>query len=414
MSFTKKIVKILHNKTTFEITFIVVLISLGFITFLSLCKSSGVAQRNIFYFDRSDTFMDFLNHLKYVALKDPYNSTYLSSGEKIYLPLSYLLFYPFSKLFDYIHLNPGIAKTDQLGLMSVVIFLIFICITFAIQLYELKNGQKAIRYFTVISLFVSGIFIFSIERANIIFISAIALTFFIRFYKSDNKFIRELALFALAVSSALKIYPAIFSILLIPDKRYKDFLRLIVYSLITAFLPFLFFNGGYTNLIILIKNIHEYNSEYMFSRISYAFGFSAIGGRLGLSEYQNLILSYISIFMLIIALLTAWSLEKFWKIILILSCALIISPANSGFYCGLYLFTPIILFLNEQDHPPIDWVYLFFLIIVLNPYQINKNILSTSSVISNLALILIYLILLVESTKSTIKIFTKKPLQQNG
>lgn len=383
----------------FSVVFLVSSLSLSAITFLTLCLSRGTRQTSVFFL-ANDSFMDFFNVLKYIAGRDPYNGAGL--GERAYPPLTYMILYPFSRLFDFTDQAAEAAKGSQLGIMSVVIFLVFLSIAFALLLYECKTGSRALRFWTLIALLSSGIMLFSLERANIIFLAAIGVLFFVMFYKSENRALRELAYIALAVATALKVYPALFGVLLLYDKKYLAALRLTFYGLVAGVAPFLFFAGGFANLPLLLNNVKENTQTYIYTAYGYRFGLIAEGLLFGLSEQSCGLLIAASFVLAAIAILTAWSLRKPWQTILALTCVLLITPMNSAYYCGLYFFLPIIMFLNEQEHRPVDWLYLLLMILVLNPYQIIYEQSFLTTAIANSAVIMLYLLICGEGAVSCI------------
>ena len=73
---------------------------------------------------------------------------------------------------------------------------------------------------------------FCLERGNILILSVVFAMFFIFFKDSDNKFIKELSYISLAMSAGIKIYPAVFGLTLIIEKKYKEALRLLFYGFI--------------------------------------------------------------------------------------------------------------------------------------------------------------------------------------
>lgn len=412
MTIYKAFVATLRKNITFNLFFIFVILSLSLITFYILCKSHGVLQRNIFFYNPNDSFMDFFNVNKYISSRDPYNSTYFPMSEKAYPPLTYLLLYPFSKFFDYINLSPGAARDSQLGIMSLLIFIVFSCSVLAVLLYEFTKGSKSVRFFTVLALFASGVSLFSLERGNIIYLSVICLLFFVMFYKSENKMLRELSYIALAISVALKVYPIIFASLILYEKRYKDIFKIGIYCIISFFLPFLYFKGGFNNIPIMIRNVGENTQAYMFSGYQYRFGLVSDSILFGLSNQTSLLFAKISVVILILAFLTTWSHKKYWKTVLCFTCALLSTPVNSGYYCGLYFFIPVVLFLNEKEHSLSDWYYLILMILVLNPYQITYHQLPLTTSISNLSVLLIYFTLCAESFIYSIRFIKTKMIKK--
>lgn len=409
------IAKKLNRKIMFELAFILSMSFLGIITFFILCKSGLKQQQGIFFNNENDYFMDFFNHIKYSNERDPYNCTYLPLCEKTYPPLSYLLLYPLTKLFDYSNQLPGSARTTQFGIMSVVVFLVFASVLFAIILYELKNGYKTIRFFTVLAIFMSGIMLFSLERANIIFLSAISLAFFIINYNNENRIFRELSYIALAVAIALKIYPVIFGVILLYNKQFKEIGRLIMYTIITIFLPFLYFKGGFLNIPLLIRNAQESNDAYILNGYQYRFGIIPDGIVFGLNKNDVTIIEgliLISFILCIVTMFISWSYEKHWKTILALTCAVLNTSVTSGYYCGLYIYVPIILFLNDDNHHISDWAYFILMVCILNPYQIEYENCNFTTIISNTSTIIIYIFLVVEGLNSSLRTILKNRIRK--
>lgn len=203
-----------------------------------------------------DTGMDFFNSIQYVKKKVPYTEL-----ETVYPPLANLLFYFLYKYipvetadlipetFDDI-LNARATYADmRVHQAPMMEFLCFV-VAALFALYKefqiiLKNSlvdEKMSERLAIAFCFPIGI-IYSIERGNIILISLFLLLYFVRNYNSEDKIQKELALIALAVSAGLKLYPALFGILLIADKKYKEAARTIVYGIAAFVLPFFFFEG---------------------------------------------------------------------------------------------------------------------------------------------------------------------------
>ena len=85
----------------------------------------------------------------------------------------------------------------------------------------------------------SGIALFSYERGNVIYLAVIGMVCFIEHYQSENKVLREWSFIALAFAAAIKGYPAIFGILLIWEKRWKEAILFNPFTHVLLLLPFL-------------------------------------------------------------------------------------------------------------------------------------------------------------------------------
>ena len=73
-------------------------------------------------------------------------------------------------------------------------------------------------------------------------------------YNSEKEIVKHIAFISLAVSASIKIYPALFGLILIRDKRWKDALICCMYGIIIFLAPFMFF-GGIKNVGLMIANI---------------------------------------------------------------------------------------------------------------------------------------------------------------
>ena len=402
----KKNIHFLNDSKSVLYFFVTALLIAELLTFYSLYLANGNSQMAIFFKSEngikslSDSFMDFFNVVKFSSSGDPYHCTYMSLSEKVYPPLSYLLLYPFGRILNYPNYLPTEARDTQFGLISVIVPTMLLCSLMALLLYEMLRGGGSVRILTVISLLLSGISLFAVERGNIIYLAVVCLIYFFMAYQSQNPVKRELACIALAVAAALKIYPAIFGVLLLLHKKYAAAIRTVIYGLAAVFLPFLFFKGGFSNISQMMRNMQAYIAVYTFSGIK-RFGFVAFGTFLHLSVGQSAGLLLVGAFLLIMALLTFSNLQKDWKQVMLLTCGLILTPADSAIYCGLYLFIPIVLFLNEQKHPLFDWVYCLLMLWALSPYQVVAGGKLISASFSNLAVISIYFLLLIEASAAT-------------
>jgi len=352
----------------------------------------------------SDTFMDFFNVLKYISTRDPYHFTELYGlGEKAYPPLAYLILYPFSQLFDYIHNPPFTAKASQFGLMSVVVFLGIALLVQFYVLYYNKTGAAHLKLLSVLALLSSGVYLFTLERANLILLAAPMLALFLFWYKSESPAKREIAYIALACATGLKVYPVIFGILLLKERKWFASLRTVIYGATAFFLPFLFFKGGFSNFSQLLANAELNSFQYQFTSPVYRFGFLAyyLSSHTETTDYQ-FYLTLGNVF-LALALVFVLGYKSHWKAAALLTCALIATPINSAYYCGIYLFVPIILFLNEEKHNIFDWVYVFLFFVILNPFQyVTDAGVPNNGIIANNALLILYIILLAEAIFQTV------------
>ncbi len=85
--------------------------------------------------------------------------------------------------------------------------------------------------------------LYAIERGNITLIALVLSFVFAMFYDSESRVMRELAIIALALAAGLKLYPAIFGLILIKDRRWGQAVRAVIYGVLAFILPFFVFEG---------------------------------------------------------------------------------------------------------------------------------------------------------------------------
>lgn len=401
--------KRLTKRSLFQTLFCFVLLGFSAATWILLTTSSGNAQNTIFFNgkDSTDSFMDFFNVLKYISTGDPYHYiAYNSLAEKAYPPFSYMILIPFSLISDALHQDPFVMRGTQFGMMSLFLFVGISVLLFALLLYRYTEGSGFVKTAVLLALFSSGINIFSIERANTVILAAAFLAAFLFWYQSDSRLLRELSYIALACSAGLKVFPAVFGILLLKDKRWFGSIRTVLYGLLLFFLPFLFFKGGFANVTQMFGNMFLNSDEYMFREPVFRFGFLPFAMASGIgNERVFLVLGYV---LLVLSLLLCLVFKEKWKAVLLITCAVMTAPVNCSYYCGLYLFAAILLFLNAEEHPIIDWIYLLLFLIVLNPFQIMFGEESFTSILANNALLFMYLLLIAEALAAAYMLFRKR------
>jgi hypothetical protein len=233
----------LMNRSGFQAFFCFILLGLSAATWILMAISAGNAQNMLFFNGSasSDSFMDFFNVLKYISTMDPYHYALNGLAEKAYPPFAYMLLIPYSLYSDAVNLDPFSMRGTQMGMMSLLLFIGISSLFFALLLYRYTEGPGFVKASVLVSLFSSGIFLFSLERANTVILAAAFLTAFVFLYESDSKVLREISYIALACSAGLKIIPAVFGILLIKDKRRFASIRPGVYGGLIFLLPFLCF-----------------------------------------------------------------------------------------------------------------------------------------------------------------------------
>jgi hypothetical protein len=375
---------------------------------VGLVQSPNGPQRMIFFRGADDFFADFFNILLYNAGRDPYFGTNtVVEYRGSYLPLSYLILYPFSQLDNFGMMTLQDAWNSKLALMSAFLynsFLVYLLIMSLNMICKKFHVSSSI----LISLVLSYIFFYSVERANIIILSAAFTGFFICYYDSKNKYERVLAAISLAMAATLKIYPVLFGFLYFQKKQYREIILSASLTLSLIFLPFLFFKNGFAGFPEIFSNLRLLNNildvYFVTERFSFAHFVFFI---LAMLEFPPRIIepctSIVQIseyFLCSISIIFSVLVGNKWLKISLVTMTVLFLPAISSLYCGLYAFPMIVLFFStlEERSKSFNIFTLIVFIIFLNPYQFNFGyMMSFNYLICNVALLSFWLVLLVYS-----------------
>ncbi|MDR2692663.1 MAG: DUF2029 domain-containing protein [Chitinispirillales bacterium] len=369
-------------------------------------------QRYMFFNGMKDFFADFLNVLHYIAERDPYFNTVNGYCEHAYFPLAYMIYYPFSQLDNFSMMSLYEAWGSRIGLFSCFLLTGFFVFLLFAALYQIVKKYYVSPYI-LISLVLSYIVIHTLERGNLVILSAACVGFFICNYDSENKRKRIWAAMVLALAVVLKSYPVLFGILYLEKKQYRELLFCAVITLLLTFVPYLFFKGGFANIPQHIGNLHQYTEAYSIRRFCPRLSFGHLTYfccvLLKCPEKNILLLSsaakIINMIMCVVSIGFSCLEKNKWLKISLLTMALLFLPTNSNYYCGLYMFPMIILFfstMRERARPFNIFVFIIF-IVFLNPLQIatiqwsRGTVGTVNYLIGNVALLSLYLVLLISS-----------------
>lgn len=342
-------------------------------TVLFALASSSESLLGLFYTDRQDSFMDLFNPIEFARGADPYENVEMGA---IYPALCYVIYRGLSLCFP-----PEIAAngakamraTPQGTVMTVVFSQLFIIALILFCLYMLRAKSKFYILATTVSILFAAPVIFQWERANILGLSLVLLIAFVLGMHSENKIIREISYICLALSASLKIYPAIFGVLLLLEKRWKDTIRTAIYGIVAFFLPFWFFDG-IESLRSFISNLTSgtdttnYDKTGIGARIDLSTNISVLKWLFGkdgsmVSPKQTALLIVICIVMIAGCIL----LKERWKKLLCLTVILIAVPSFSFEYCACFYIIPFVFFMQESRKGIVDYLYAFAFFMMFAP-----------------------------------------------
>ena len=345
------------------------------------------------YLNSSDMFMDFFNSVRDASHNGGYDK------KVIYPPLANLIYVAYGKMFKADLVSKGfdsrfsLRNNDPIALM--VFFISIMLCVFAVYLiidrYLLRCGFKSAPAALALSSALSFPMLYAIQRGNIIILAIPLTMFFVFFRNHDRKLVRELSYIALAIAAGLKIYPAVFGVLLLTDKKYKEAVRLIIYGIIAFAVPIFAF-GGPELLWKLITNIFRFNAKRATAARAYRTTFSfqelvIVFVPKGIARTFGTILFWC---LEVMAALMVFLLPKEWQKLTALCYAVFNIRSLSAIYALTFFLIPFIMFLTDKRRFRWnDYLYLACLALMFIPlpcvyYGFLGNMADNSSVLAGL------------------------------
>lgn len=394
----------IENKKIFY--FALTLVVYELIYWVTMILTNGNLISTYFVTDFNNTSMDYFNMLANMQYDTPYiyNSNYPAMCF-LFWKIMYGMIPDLDGIVDGFFLRSYMPA--QLGyfllVASALILLWELLLSFKVSL-GIENKLLAV------GLVLSGPMLFAFERGNIIIMAFLFLLFFIRFYNSDNKYLRIIAYVCLAVSASLKLYPAFFGILVVQKKRYKEAMILVFLGLLFFILPFFIFDGVQSIKDMLVgmsmatseQTVLGTGFNYSFNNLIKIF-YQIFGLETGICIPLLRIISTIcSIF------LYFWA-PRNWQRIFILSLLCVWLPEISYQYLLILFIIPFLFYLKEEKfyNGYLTYLYGILFVIIMIPIALPsigdanavKFPLTLPTFIINMALLTMYILILLESLK---------------
>lgn len=370
--------------------------------FAMLLRNFAGSQSGIFYMNAERLFEDYVRVAKYSAGRNPYFDNTNGLAEHAYPPLVYCLFFVLSKLaafadptLDAYQAGHTMASLATIGLLTTLCALVLFGL-----LYEMNRSGKVHGALLCLCLFGSGVFLSSYERGNVIILAIIGTTAYLLLYRSENAVLRELAFLCLAVAAAIKCFPAVFGLLLLYEKRWKDAARLMVYGAVLFFVPFLFLQGGLANVPQWLSNLGVFGEAYRFQT---AFGWQGLMRYVpeAAQAWLALVCQILTLLLMGGGALCGLYQKSTFKQITFLACIQILFPSVSHLYCAMYLMPCLILFFNDRAALQTEkrsFVYAALFAVIFSPLQwVASNGFNFTFSVVNAAVIALFLMLCVEN-----------------
>lgn len=333
------------------------------ITFISMRINYAGAVNSMFFQWFTDTYMDFFN-----CVAEDRSLMVYTVNHSIYPPLMNMMYLVISRFLPVLPARELAASAEGLKLYLTIQILCSVAFLYGVWLNTrgLKDWQ---RFLTAVVSALSLPLIFSFERGNSIVLVCALILFFIRLYRSENKWLRLLGLFLLAVAANMKFWPALFGLVLVREKRWKDAGICVAFGVILFAVPMMFYEGIRT-LPIILENFanasRTMNAWGLGYKINWGNFFDIIERAFGL-QVPGFAVNLMAALTGICAVITKKRSGIFLGVALI--CAAF--PAFSYNYSGLYLFAPVCAILEDRKNGKIDLVYIALLAFAAMPIGID-------------------------------------------
>lgn len=377
------------NKKEIHVIVFLLFSGVGLISlFVADFHSQGTTLMNLLHQNPDDAFMDFFNNLSFSF--DAYD---LGAS---YPPLACILNGIFAHLIpmelrnQYSLDNRYIIRDSQIGIMTYLVVLLLIILAFSFFFKESIRGSALKKGMALISILLSVPFLFAYERGNLILIALVFTMAFIWGYESEKRWIRWFSFICLSLAAAIKIYPAVLGLLLVRERRWKDTAVLAGCGIATFMLPFLAFEGGFSNLFKMLENLTAATNVMTSTHYGLKHDLTNFLGILTEATGRWFVgYAHLAIMLLLVSIVVVVVFHcqmALWKAVALLCSLMILVPGFSYTYTLIFMALPLALFLGDREGGNsliMDCIYAVFFIGIFMPLvfpEVTVDILGISEV----------------------------------
>ena len=331
-------------------------------TFLELLLNSENAFQLVFFSNHNAFFSDFFDSVYDSLASDPY------AERGVIYPAFIYVFYRAIAAFLPVAVSSAGSYAIRDSYVGEMIFHAY-CYALMIAIFtiivKIMHSKDKITKLFAFALLLSTPVLYAYERGNSILVSLLFLLLFFYLKDSEKGYQREWALISLAVAANIKIYPAIFGLLLLAEKKYIKAFRCMIYGVILFVFPFFFF-GGLKDIPLMFSNIFRTSSSFggvygyqvgIRHLLSYL---SAVTGNPEILERTGMLTAFVAIILLFNFFFT----KEYFKKVLMLGIMCNLIPGFSWLYTTVYILPAVIYYYidgsDRKNHIyPICFVLLF-------------------------------------------------------
>ncbi|NLZ25393.1 MAG: DUF2029 domain-containing protein [Clostridiales bacterium] len=237
-----------------------------------------------------------------------------------------------------------------------------------------ENFKGGFKYFIIMAS--SAAILYPVLWGNIVLTAYVFLLAFFTFYKSEKKALRELSLICLCIAGILKLYIFLFGIFLLKEKKFKEILRCVLYTAILAFVPFLFYEGGFSNIPLYISNLFNFATDYnrfLPTNFSIQAGFYSLfitffndDALYFLGDISLSLVAIVFIMTIICSLIT----KSDFKRALMVSFTSCLVPSVSYYHSAIIFLIPLLYFFKEFDNLTLNKRAFYFFVFFITTFAL--------------------------------------------
>lgn len=384
------IVKMEKSKVIFNFSLLLIIgttSALGYHFLLGSVFQLDYPYDSFLFWSEAD-YSDFFDVYERSKISNPY-----THPQAIYFPLNYV----FAKFFT-------LFKKS----LALRLFQLSFLVPFYYMIKDIVKNQptKYCRWVCLYGLVLGSYpFLFSFFRANFEFIVFFFTFLFLISYKK-KRYILSAVFLSFAIG--MKLYPAIFGVLFLVDKKYKEIFYTIGITIISNIIALYWLGGSVIGtLSMFISNLQNFNMKYIITKGGVAFSHSAFNF-INIFSSRETTQMLMKPYMLMALAFFGFIIYKLrennelWQKVLVLSASMCLLPYLSNDYKLIYFYLPLYFLAEESKISVNDVITIFIMSLLFIPkrfmfftgeysgfYGVSYSALITPVILSTLILVVI-------------------------
>ena len=188
--------------------------------------------------------------------------------------------------------------------------------------------------------------VIALQNGNSIIYMAFFVMLFLLGYDSENKWIRYASYISLGIVTGFKLMPAILGLLILRDRKYKEFILCVIIVAVISMAPVVFTDG---TIPMLIHNIVTIPSDLGGSVNNFSKIFHQLSEFAGMDWVKTVgTVLTVCVIVLILLVLTLDRRMKLWKVMTLTACLFVLGPGVGTPYLYIYLIPATVFMLRSE------------------------------------------------------------------